>query len=320
MRFQISRNSRYPIHEQIKEQIRLALSLGQIGPGYALPSIRDLEKELGVGRGIVHRVYRELERSGILTLQPRKGVVVSYDIFLPKSNHRARACQALMEKVFQEVKKLGIPESSFAALFYQRAVVREQAHPPIAYVESIKTEALQCAGQVSREWGTTVTAISLDEFKNLKRADISFNWVLTPFYEYELVARLAKKLKVEVAPVVLKFSSDFIAELKTLLKDGKALIILADSDFERHGEQLIEELRGGIGADRSRNLFALPLSEIRSIEAVARSGKYKRVYVGNRIWDSLEDRIKKLPKIGHPGVEIDGNSLQQAKVKLGLLV
>jgi len=320
MKFEISENSRYPAHEQIKEQIKLAISLGHIKAGYSLPSIRDLEKQLGVGRAIVYRAYRELEQSGIVTLQPRSGAVVSRKIVLPTSNHKAEHCEVLLRKVLREIKKIGVLESSFATLLYQRTMAREQTGPPVAFVESIKTEALQCAAQVSRDWGTNVVGISLDELKRIKRSDVSFRWLLTPFYEYEWVARVAKGLRIEAAPVVLTFSEEFIAELTSVLREGRALILLADQDFERHGEQLIAELRESVGPDLSRQLLAKAVTSVRSIESVVSSGKYKRVYAGNRIWDSLDNRIKELPSVGHPGVEIDRESLQQAKVKLGLLI
>ena len=246
--------------------------------------------------------------------------MVSRKIVLPTSNHQARRCELLANRVVREAKRIGVLGRSFAEFLYHRVQIREQRRPPIAFVMSIKTEALECAEQIGRAWGTNVAAVSLDEFKRLKRSEISFRWVLMPFYEYEWVARMAKRLKVEVAPIVLKFSAAFIAELALALKARKALIILADEDFERHGQQLIGELISRIEPDRAQRLVTRPLSEVKNIEAAARSGKYSRVYIGDRLWDSLDPRIKELPKLGHPRVEIDNNSLQQAKVKLGLLV
>jgi GntR family transcriptional regulator len=316
----INEISKYPIHDQIKEQIKLALSLGHIRPGDALPSIRDLGKELNVGRAVIYRAYRELQQSGIVTMQSRKGAVLSPNIVLPTTNHKAEQCAALMERVFRDVKKLGLLESSFAGLLYQRAMAQEQSSPPIAFVESIRTEALQCAAQISREWGTSVVGLSLQEFKSLKSSDIVPRWVLTPFYEYELVTRTAKRLRAEVAPVVLTFSSDFVKELISVARKGKALLLLSDLDFERHGEQLVAELKDEMGTDLSKKLTALPISQIKNVKAIAASGQYKRVYIGNRIWDSTEERIKQLPNVAHPRVEINAESLQQAKMKLGLLV
>jgi DNA-binding transcriptional regulator YhcF (GntR family) len=318
--FEVNPHSKYPVHEQIKEQIRLAISLGHIAPGYALPSIRDLEKQLHVGRAVVLRAYRDLEASGIVALKPRKGVVVAPKLVLPANNHRAQKCEALTRKVIREVEKLGVLQSSFAAMLYQRSVAWEQATPPIAFVESIRTEAEECAAQVSAGLGTKVVAFSVDDFKRLTPAQVSFRFVLTPFYDFERIARAARKLKVEVAPVVLRFSTAFIAELQVVLDAGKALLILSSADYERHGNLLVQELKGRLGPERSRQLHALPDSEVPDIRATAASGEYNRLYVGNRIWDSLPDSVKQFPTVSRPHVEIDTASLQQAKTKLGMLI
>ncbi len=318
--FEVNTHSMYPVHEQIKEQIRLAISLGHIGPGDALPSLRELEKQLNVGRAVVLRAYRDLETTGILQLQPRKGVVVAPEIVLPSSNHRAQKCEKLLKRVFREVDKIGVLQSSFAALLHQRAVALEQANPPVSFVESIRTEAEECASQVSAALATKVVAFSVDEFRRLTPKQISFKWVITPFYDFERVSRIAKRLQVEVAPVVLRFSCGFTVELQEILDRGKALLILSREDYERHGRQLVHELTASLGPERSRRLRAVPDSEVPNIASAAQSGGYTRVYIGNRIWASVPEEVKQLPNVGRPHVEIDSASLQQAKVKLGMLV
>jgi len=320
MKFQVNAHSKYSIHEQIKEQIRLAISLGQIGPGYTLPSIRDVAKESGIGRAIIHKAYRELQESGILTLHPRKGVVVSKRIVLPITNHRAKKCELLSKKVFREVERLGVLQSTFAGWLYHRAVAHEQAHPPIAFVGTVRTEMIECAKQVSAAWSTSVIPFTVEEFKRAKRSDIPFSRILTPFYDFERVARRAARLKLEIAPVVFRYSAMFVRELVLALDEGKSVILLHAEDFERHGEQLIGDLRQRIGAERSERLTSLPLSSTTDLSNILASPEYIRVYVGNRIWDSLDESMRQLPNVSHPGVEVDSESLQQARMKLGLLV
>jgi len=320
MKFQVNSHSKYSVDEQIKEQVRLAISLGQIGPGYALPSIRDVQRQSGIGRAIIHKAYRELQDSGILTLHPRKGVVVAEKIVLPITNHRAKKCEFLSRKVFQEVERLGVLQSTFAAWLYHRAIAHEQLNPPIAFVGNVRTETIECAEQVSTAWSTKVVPVTFEEFKKLKRSEMPFSRILTPFYEFERVARRAARLKIEIAPVVFTYSAAFVRELKTALDSGNVLILLQSDDFERHGDQLIGDLRQKIGQKRSERLTALPLTRSADLPKMLASRKYRCVYVGNRIWDSLDEKTRQLPNISHPGVEVDSGSLQQAKVKLGLLV
>jgi DNA-binding transcriptional regulator YhcF (GntR family) len=48
-------NSPISANVQIKEQIKIALLLGNLRPGEMLPSIRDLEKELGINRNVIRK-------------------------------------------------------------------------------------------------------------------------------------------------------------------------------------------------------------------------------------------------------------------------
>ena len=320
IQFQVNAHSKYSVEEQIKEQIRLAISLGQIGPGYALPSIRDVQKQSGIGRTIIHQAYRDLQDAGILTSHPRKGVVVAEKIVLPITNHRAKKCESLSKKVFQEVKRLGVLQSAFAGWLYHRAIEFEEANPPIAFVGSVRTETIECAAQASAAWSTKVVPLTVAEFKDLKRPDMPFSRVLTSFYDFERVARRAARLKLEIAPVVFRYSNAFVRELKMSLAASKIAMLLQSDDFERHGEQLIDDLRRRVGPEFSERLIALPLSKLSDLPGILGNPEFARVYVGNRIWDSLDDKMKQLSKVSHPGVEIDSESLQQAKVKLGLLV
>jgi GntR family transcriptional regulator len=70
-------NSPISANVQIKEQIKIALLLGNLRPGEMLPSIRDLEKELGINRNVIGKAYQELEEDGILKMIQGVGVRVS---------------------------------------------------------------------------------------------------------------------------------------------------------------------------------------------------------------------------------------------------
>jgi len=73
--FVVERSRQFPIHTQIKDQIRLACLYQRLHTGDALPSIRQLAHQLGVGDGVVRRAYRELCDVGLLEAQGRRHVV-----------------------------------------------------------------------------------------------------------------------------------------------------------------------------------------------------------------------------------------------------
>ncbi len=81
MRIIISNRSELPIYAQIKEQLKEQILNGQIEEGAALPSIRQLAKEIGVSVITTTRAYSDLEAEGFIATMQGKGSVV-----LPKDN------------------------------------------------------------------------------------------------------------------------------------------------------------------------------------------------------------------------------------------
>lgn len=75
-RIRISRASSVPIHYQIKEQIRDAITSGVLVEGDPLPSERELVDRLNVSRMTIRRALSELIISGQLQTRPGKGTYV----------------------------------------------------------------------------------------------------------------------------------------------------------------------------------------------------------------------------------------------------
>lgn len=76
MRIIISATSNLPIYEQIVNQIRDAVVAGELATGEAMPSIRNLAKELSVSVITTKRAYEELENEGVIKSVAGKGFYV----------------------------------------------------------------------------------------------------------------------------------------------------------------------------------------------------------------------------------------------------
>ena len=65
-----------PIYEQIVKQIKDKILEGSLQSGEALPSIRELAKELRISVITTKRAYEELQKDGFIeTIEDRKSVV-----------------------------------------------------------------------------------------------------------------------------------------------------------------------------------------------------------------------------------------------------
>jgi len=68
-----------PPYEQIRSQIAVQVSSGQLAAGTKLPPVRSLAATLGIAPNTVARAYRELEHAGVVTTGGRAGTVVNGD-------------------------------------------------------------------------------------------------------------------------------------------------------------------------------------------------------------------------------------------------
>ena len=61
---------------QLTEQIKRAIAVGALTPGERLPTVKGLALDLKLNANTVARVYRELERDGVIATAPGRGSFV----------------------------------------------------------------------------------------------------------------------------------------------------------------------------------------------------------------------------------------------------
>ena len=76
MKIVIKNKSELPIYEQIEEQIKGQILVGELATGEMLPSMRVLARELKVSVITTKRAYEELERDGFIVTVVGKGSFV----------------------------------------------------------------------------------------------------------------------------------------------------------------------------------------------------------------------------------------------------
>ena len=70
-------NNKEPIYLQIVELVKKNIAIGDLSPGYKLPSVREMSKDLGVNPNTLQRAYGELERLGITYTRRGMGSFIS---------------------------------------------------------------------------------------------------------------------------------------------------------------------------------------------------------------------------------------------------
>jgi GntR family transcriptional regulator len=86
--FAINPTDSAPIWRQIEEGVRRLIVLGALRPGGAVPSVRDLARDLRVNPNTVARAYQRLTDSGVLAVRRGEGTYVSDSPSQPRKAER----------------------------------------------------------------------------------------------------------------------------------------------------------------------------------------------------------------------------------------
>lgn len=104
----ISNSSNDPIYLQIVNQIKAMIMSGELAPGEALPSMRNLAMQMRISLITTKRAYEELERDGFIETYTGKGSFVKAQNpeFLREEN--LRQAEELLTKAVEKAKMSGI--------------------------------------------------------------------------------------------------------------------------------------------------------------------------------------------------------------------
>lgn len=80
MFIEIDFDSSEAIYMQLRNQIILGIATSVIHEGDSLPSVRQLAEDVGVNMHTVNKAYNVLKQEGFISLDKRRGAVISLDI------------------------------------------------------------------------------------------------------------------------------------------------------------------------------------------------------------------------------------------------
>jgi GntR family transcriptional regulator len=126
MDIRIDKNSRIPIYDQIKEQIKGLIHAGQISTGDQLPTIRELSVELSINFNTVALAYRDLVNEGVIVTERGKGTFVAST---PGAEEmlliRREKLKNLVEALISETDRLGYTHEEVGRAFINQYKKKE---------------------------------------------------------------------------------------------------------------------------------------------------------------------------------------------------
>lgn len=80
MVIEIDFNSDVAIYMQLRNQIVIGIATAEIREGETLPSVRQMAEQIGINMHTVNKAYSVLRQEGLVTIDRRKGAVVTIDV------------------------------------------------------------------------------------------------------------------------------------------------------------------------------------------------------------------------------------------------
>jgi len=106
-----------PLWEQIAARIRVAVAAGELRPGEALPSVRELARRLRVNPATVAQAYKELGREGFVETRHGAGTFVKEVGTGRRAEERKLRAKDLVRRMLEDGARLGISATELASAF-----------------------------------------------------------------------------------------------------------------------------------------------------------------------------------------------------------
>jgi GntR family transcriptional regulator len=320
MRFYLDSASKIPVQVQLQDQIKLGIAVGRLRPGEMLPSVRDLERDLGVGKNSIWRVYKELEKIGLVSLRQGKGAQVSNGAPSEKRKDKLAECERLSAEAVQRLLKVKIHPASFAAYFQQYLSRTYGEEPPLIFAECNQTETETFSRQISDSWSVDVRGITFDELKAQQvRKTLTKNaHVITNAYHLDELTKLVKGTGAAVIGLKFRWDRKLVRRIESLKDGATILLVFDDPDKTQSGELILAEFKSVI-EPRRVSIVLKSLSEVGDLDHLKDGKKFDLILFSNRLWDHLPKSVKQSPLVSRPTLQIDPTSLEEVRNHVGVV-
>ncbi|MCD9029819.1 GntR family transcriptional regulator [Luteimonas sp. BDR2-5] len=116
----IQPNAPEPLYRQIAGQIRRLVAGGQLRPGDALPSVREVAGLHAINPMTVSRAYSQLEAEGVLLRLRGKGMVVADTAAPPDLGARWALIDPALDALARQARELELPAEDLLARLQHR--------------------------------------------------------------------------------------------------------------------------------------------------------------------------------------------------------
>jgi DNA-binding transcriptional regulator YhcF (GntR family) len=316
MRFQIEKHSSVPVVKQIQEQIKLSMAMGVLRTGDILPSIREIEKETGINRGQIHRAYLALRRSGLLSPAPGKRTAVAVTAVAPHFINDK--CQQLSRNVIKQIRRIGIPPTVFARYLTRNAQDSERKEPFIAYVDLDKKIALQRAEEVAQMWQVSVSGLTVDELKADFDRGTEPRKVLVNHLIRDSIGFTARRKKIDIIPIEIHYTDQTIRDFGKIGVNAFMLLVVPIHAVQ-FADFIVVHLQQWIRS-KGTEITWIPVDDVADFEQLLSNSQYSCILVTPGAASKVPVELRQSPRIVLLRMELDPASLENARIRCGVII
>jgi len=316
--FHYNAADRIPAHVQIEEQVKVALALGRLRPGDVLPSIRNVEDEIGVGRMLVRKAYQRLQDAGLVRIIHGRGAVVTGQA---RTNDRVRRkADAMIERLIPELRREGLDPVTFSRILHQRLLEEDARSPRILCVDSSEVLARELGQQIQESLGVHVRTSGIARLKRSRRSVAPDTQVLVDYYYLPDVRRILEGRTRGIYPISLDYAPAFIERVSSLPLGSSVLLLFYASSLKETGTLLAIDALLDRVKDRKFEVDIKAFETIGPLEKLARS-RYDAIIVSNRVWDAEASVLERHPaSFLRLASRVNHQSLDAVRDRLGFVL
>lgn len=106
-----------PLYDQIAVRVRAAVATGDLQPGDALPSVRQLAGRLRINPATVVQAYRALEAEGFVEMRHGAGTYIRAVQASARARERSAQARRLIRTLLSDAARLGLARDDLSAAF-----------------------------------------------------------------------------------------------------------------------------------------------------------------------------------------------------------
>jgi GntR family transcriptional regulator len=307
-----------PAYVQLEEQVKVALALGKLRPGDVLPSIRNVEDELGVGRMLVRKAYQRLQDAGLLRIIHGRGAVVTGQA---RTNGRViDKAEAMILRLVPELRREGLDPVTFSRILHQRLLEDDARAPRLLCVDSSEVLARELGQQIQESLGVHVRSSGIARLQRTRKSVTAETQVLVDYYYLTDVRRILAGRMQGIYPISLDYDPAFVERVTSLPLGSDVLLLFYASSLKETGTLLAIDALLDRVKDRKFRIDTKAIERAGRLDKLARS-KYEAVIVSNRVWDVhgpvLERHPKKFLRLAS---RVNHQSLDAIRDRLGFVL